>query len=348
MKTQLIKVDNNNIDVKKINSAAKILRDGGTVAFPTETVYGLGANIFNESAVKRIFEAKGRPSDNPLIVHISKVDQMKSIVKNINKKTLTIMENFWPGPLTLILYKNSQIPDIITAGLDTVAVRYPSHPVAKKLIEYANIPVAAPSANISGKPSPTKAKHVIDDLMGKVDVIVDGGNCEVGLESTVLDMTSDTPIILRPGGITYEQIVQKIGRVEIAGGDNEDINFTPKAPGMKYKHYAPDAKLTVVEGDFNDVITKINELTKKELESGKKVAVMCLEEAKDMIEADRIYVLGNNKSLNLAAFNLFSYLRKFDEDKIDTVFVQAVDKAGIGMALRNRIDKAAAYNIISV
>ena len=251
MKTQIIKIDTStsNWD-KQLDQAAEVLRSGGLVAFPTETVYGLGANALDEEAVKSIYRAKGRPSDNPLIVHIADTAAVKDLTDSIPGTAQALMDAFWPGPLTLVMPRSSLVPDIVTAGLDTVAVRMPSHPIASALIKKAGVPVAAPSANSSGRPSPTLARHVIEDMMGKIDVIIDGGNAEVGVESTVLDITVDPPVILRPGGVTLEQLRHVLGNVisDQTPGIS-DMAGTPKSPGMKYRHYSPKATMLLIQGD---------------------------------------------------------------------------------------------------
>ena len=286
MKTEILKIDLHNIDSQKIKYAAQVIEEGGLVAFPTETVYGLGADALNKTAVEKIFKAKGRPSDNPLIVHVADKKSVGNLVLRIPEKAEKLMDAFWPGPLTLVMDKQSIVPDIITAGLDTVAIRVPSHPIALALIREAKLPIAAPSANISGKPSPTDSKHVINDLYGKVDVIIDGGFSNIGVESTVVDMVVDPPMLLRPGGITLEQLEDVIGNVRIDPGiaqKNLDGKVVPKSPGMKYKHYAPKAKVVIVEGEIQKVAEKINELVKECESRDIKVGILATDETETFL-----------------------------------------------------------------
>lgn len=314
------------------------------MAFPTETVYGIGANIFNEEAVKNIFKAKGRPADNPLIVHISDFEMLNEIVEFIPDSAKILMDAFMPGPLTIIMKKSKKVSSLITAGLDTVAIRFPSHPVAKKLIEYSNVPIAAPSANLSGKPSPTIVRHVIDDLSGRVEAIIDGGTCDAGLESTVIDCTAEIPVILRPGIITLEDIKEYIPDAEI---DRHVLNAvmpgdTPKCPGMKYRHYAPDAKVFVVEGKKENVINKIKELLleNKSLKTG----VLCC--SGENYECDKIINIENgNKGY---AHGLYTNLRLFDEASINVVFAEFYIDDKYAVSVKNRLYKSASNNIIYV
>ena len=264
--------------------AAEILRNGGLVAFPTETVYGLGANALNEEAAKKIYAAKGRPSDNPLIAHISCMEELPAIVKEIPEAGRKLAEKYWPGPLTMIFPKKDIVPYGTTGGLDTVAVRMPSDPVANCLIHLAGVPVAAPSANTSGRPSPTKAEHVIEDMDGKIEMVIDGGAVGIGVESTIVDVSGEIPTLLRPGAITIEMLRETLGQVDIdpviLGPVSGDIK--PKAPGMKYRHYAPKADMTLVEGDMDKVVAYINEQTKKAEAEGKKVGIICNEESREV------------------------------------------------------------------
>jgi L-threonylcarbamoyladenylate synthase len=350
LKTEIIKVDKNNIDLEKISHAAKVLKNGGLVAFPTETVYGLGANALDEGAVKKIFTAKGRPSDNPLIVHIADKSSLGSIVRETSSNASILMDRFWPGPLTLVLKKSEIIPSVITAGLDTVAVRMPSHPVALALIKESGLPIAAPSANTSGRPSPTHAKHVIGDLEGKVDVILDAGSADVGLESTVLDATIIPPMILRPGGVTWEQLSGVLGVVDIdpslAGSTSND--FKPKSPGMKYKHYSPKAQVIIVSGNTSDVTIRINRLICEYSSKSLKVGVLATDQTKNAYSAHEVISAGDRERPETIAANLFDALREFDERGVQIILAEAVDNSGIGMAIMNRMSKAAGYNIIKV
>lgn len=344
LNTQIIKIDKGNIDKEKIKSLGQIIKNGGLVAFPTETVYGLGANAYNEDAVKSIFVAKGRPSDNPLIVHFADVGDILEAVVEMPEDAKKLFEHFSPGPLTVILKKSDKIGNAVTAGLDTVAVRIPSDKIARELIKSSGVPIAAPSANLSGKPSPTISKHVIEDMTGRIDAIIDGGDCEVGLESTVIDMSSETPVILRPGGITFEAIKKIIPDVTLDKHILKSVNSNdkPKSPGMKYKHYAPDADVTVIEGDINKVNLKIIELLKEN--KSKRCGVISISNYK--YDADLILNTGNNNKEY--AKNLFRVLREFDEHKIDVVFAEFVNDNGYGLAVKNRLYKSAGNKVIYV
>lgn len=350
MKTEIIKLDVNNIDMDKLNRAAEVIKCGGLVAFPTETVYGLGANALNENAVMNIFKAKGRPSDNPLIVHISEYKALDKIAENISKNAFSLMNNFWPGPLTLVLEKSAAVPSIITANLSTVAVRMPSHPVALALISASGLPIAAPSANLSGKSSPTSAEHVITDLNGKVDVIIDAGNCNVGLESTVIDMTIDRPTILRPGGITPSQIEAILGKVVFDSTliNNNTSNSTPKAPGMKYVHYSPKANLIIVDGKLEQIVFKINELKNKYQADGVNVGILATEQTKDFYNTQEIISMGDRLNPDSIASNLFWSFREFDKRNVQVILAEAIDNSGIGLAIMNRMMKAAGHHVINV
>lgn len=346
--TMIVGIDPNEIDDRLMYECARILKRGGTVAFPTETVYGLGANALEPSAVKKIFKAKGRPSDNPLIVHVTKTEDILPLVKEIPENARMVMERFWPGPLTIIFEKSNIVPHEISAGLSTVAIRMPSHPIAVKLIEESGLPIAAPSANISGKPSPTKADHVLKDLIGKVDAIVAGGDCNVGVESTVLDMTGEVPMILRPGGITKEMLEEVLEKVEIdpAVEDPNGVKDTPKAPGMKYTHYSPTADVIIIQGDLNNTVNKINDLKTSYEKENKKVGIICTDETMDKYHEGVVKSLGSRKQPETIAASLFKVLREFDETDVDIILSEAVDSAEIGQAIMNRLKKAAGYCII--
>lgn len=348
MDTEIIKIDLDNIDMYKLQHAADVLKRGGLVAFPTETVYGIGANALDEASVKKIYEAKGRPSDNPLIVHIADTEALCSLVEVIPYNFHSLKENFWPGPLTMIMKKSKLIPDIITGGLDTVAVRMPSHPVALALIRLSGLPVAAPSANLSGKPSPTSAKHVIDDLSGRVDIIIDAGDSDVGVESTVLDLTSSVPMILRPGGITSEALNIVIGKVGIdpALSPNNSKCLKPKSPGMKYRHYSPKADLCIVDGELDTIVAKIKELSLQYLNEGVSVGILATEQTKGNYSSGEILSMGDRNHPETLAANLFKALREFDKRNVKQILAESVDKTGIGLAIMNRMTKAAGYNII--
>lgn len=338
MITQIIKADPDNTELLK--KAADIIKAGGLAAFPTETVYGLGADAFNENAVKKIYIAKGRPSDNPMIVHIADKKDISGICGDIPESAELLMEKFSPGPITYILKKNRRVNDTVTAGLDTVAVRIPSGSIARELIRLAGTPIAAPSANLSGKPSPTSAEHVIEDMNGRIECIIDGGSCDVGLESTVVDMTGEFPVILRPGGITIEMIRRYIPSAAV---NTELKGDAPKSPGMKYRHYAPNAEVVVVEGS-NGAAEKIAELCRKN--SGKRIGVILKEKTAAEIPAD--FILYAGKTNKEYASRLFALLRECDKQNADIVFAETDGEDGIGAAVRNRIYKAAANHIIRI
>jgi L-threonylcarbamoyladenylate synthase len=339
MRTKVIKISSES-DFDLLKEPAKCLKEGGLVVFPTETVYGLGANALNEDSVRKIFEAKGRPSDNPLIVHVASRDQAEDVTKSIPEAARKVMDKLWPGPITLVMPRAENVPDCVTAGLDTVAVRYPEHPVAKELLRLSGIPVAAPSANTSGRPSPTKAEHVLEDLDGKVDYIIDGGNCNVGLESTVLDTTTAPAQILRPGGIGLEELEEILGKVVYDPGLTQD-GVAPKSPGMKYKHYAPKAAMIIIEG--KEISKTINELLEKARRDSKKTGVLTCGE-KDY-RADFVRNLGADAASYAA--NLFDALREFDLLGAEVIFAELpFGEKGIEPAIRNRIYKAAGGNVI--
>ncbi|MDV3103114.1 L-threonylcarbamoyladenylate synthase [Thermococcus waiotapuensis] len=326
----------------KLSVAAGILKRGGLVAFPTETVYGLGADALNESATRRIFEAKGRPADNPLIVHIAEVEWLEKLAKEVPEKAWELAEKFWPGPLTIVLPARDTVPRTTTGGLDTVAVRMPAHPIALELIRLSDVPVAAPSANISGRPSPTSADHVIEDFYGKIDCIVDGGETPIGVESTVVDLTSEVPVLLRPGGLPVEELSKVLGEVLIhpaLKGEKVDI---ARSPGMKYKHYSPNAQVIVVEGNREKVGEKIDELVEEYRKKGFRVGVMATEEH----DADEFFYLGD--SVEEVARNLFKALRELDRRGVNIIIAEGVDERGLGMAVMNRLRKAAGYRVVKV
>ncbi|HOJ10056.1 MAG TPA: L-threonylcarbamoyladenylate synthase [Clostridiales bacterium] len=357
MKTEILKIDAHNICMDKLKYAADIIKNGGLVAFPTETVYGLGANALQKGAIKKIFEAKGRPSDNPLIVHIADIAALEELAVEPPSVWQKLAGKFWPGPLTLIFKKSPVIPSEITAGLDTVAVRMPAHPIALALIEESSLPIAAPSANSSGRPSPTLASHVIEDLDGKIDLIIDGGSANIGLESTVLDITSNPPLILRPGGLTLEQLRIELPDVELdpaisskdsMAGNNNLKEFIPKSPGLKYKHYSPKAQLIIVEGSMDKVVCRINELSKKMINEGKKIGVLSTDHTKPLYKSSVVMSLGDRSSPDTIASNLFLSFREMDRQDVDVIFAEAIDKNGLGLAIMNRMKKAAGYNIIKV
>ncbi|SHJ65358.1 L-threonylcarbamoyladenylate synthase [Paramaledivibacter caminithermalis] len=350
IQTRIINIDKKDIDIEQLMYGAEILKNGGTVIFPTETVYGLGANALDEKAVKKIFEAKGRPSDNPLIIHIAKAEDINDLITDLPQKSKELIDKFWPGPLTLIFKKSSIVPKIVTGGLDTVAIRIPAHPIARLLIELAEVPVAAPSANLSGKPSPTKGQHVIDDLKGRVDAIICGGDTTVGVESTVLDITSDIPMILRPGGVTKEELEKVVGRVDVdpALQKSEGIEIVPKSPGMKYTHYSPNADVILISGKLNDVINNIKKIRANKENEGYKVGIMATDETKDKYEGGTIISVGSRSKLESVAANLFKTLREFDKKNVDIILSETFEEKGLGQAIMNRLIKAAGYNVLRV
>lgn len=345
--TEILEIDPNDIDNNLISKCGRILREGGIVAFPTETVYGLGADALNPKAIKKVFAAKGRPSDNPLIIHVSRVEDIEPLVEEIPEKAYKAMAEFWPGPLTIILKKTQLVPREISGGLATVAIRMPSHPIALKLIEAAGLPIAAPSANTSGRPSPTKADHVIEDLKGKVDAIISGGDSRVGIESTVLDMTGDIPLILRPGGITREMLEKVLGEVAIdpAVEGPTSGKTKPKSPGMKYTHYSPRAEMVVVEGEPDSVVSKIKQLKSQYEKENKKVGIICTDETLVNYDKGIIKSLGSRRQLNIIAANLFKVLREFDKTDVEIILCESVDSIDLGQAIMNRLSKAAGYHI---
>ena len=339
METKEIKLNPQNIDLSLAKEAGAILARGGLVAFPTETVYGLGANAFDAAAVQNIFTAKGRPSDNPLIVHVADKEEVAALVTEIPEKAKLLMDTFWPGPISIIMKKSEKISDFISAGRDTVAVRMPSNPVAREIIRAAGVPIAAPSANTSGKPSPTEAAHVHEDLFGKIDMIVDGGSCAVGLESTVIDLTSDVPTVLRPGGITLDMLEAVLGEVHAGKGSATEAE-APKCPGMKYKHYAPKAEVTVIEykKDCRAMLTKLV------AESEGKVGI--LQDGIDYASCGANFYIRGGESAEAYAANLFDALRAFDAAGMDKIFAPLCWHTPMMVAVRNRIYKAAANRII--
>ena len=326
-----------------ISQAADFLINNEVVAFPTETVYGLGGNAESDDAVARIFAAKGRPSDNPLIIHIAEEQQLSSFVEEIPEMATRLMKAFWPGPLTLIFKKKEgKISEKATPGVSTVAVRMPDHPVALALLKKAGIPIAAPSANRSGRPSPTTADHVWDDLNGDIAGLVDGGPTGVGVESTVLDCTEPVPVILRPGGVTKEQIEAVIGEVRVDPA-LADVSHAPKSPGMKYRHYAPDAPLHLVDGSKEFLQMLVDE---KKAE-GLSVGVLTTEENQDFYQADFVVACGKRVNLNTVASSLYDALRKFNHTKADVIFSEMFPLEGVGHAVMNRLMKAAGHRVIN-
>lgn len=348
METKIVYVDEKNIDKSIIEEAGAVIRRGGLVAFPTETVYGLGANALDGAAVKKIFEAKGRPQDNPLIVHISDFDELEPLVAEVPEIARKLMEKFWPGPMTIIFKKSSAIPDETSAGLESVGIRMPSNLTARALIKAAGVPVAAPSANISGRPSPTEVRSCIEDLSGKVDMIIGGEKCEVGVESSVIDVTEYPPCILRPGGITLEMFraVDENIYIDPSILKKPDTDFKPKAPGMKYRHYAPIAPVRIVQGEPEKVIALINEMVQNYINEGKKVGIIATDETKDRYKGGIVVSLGSGKDMDCITRNLFETLRAFDDKDVSLILSEAFEEKGKGIAVMNRLKKAAGFDII--
>jgi len=349
--TLLLKVYSERPEIEKIRVAANVIKRGGIVAFPTETVYGLGADALNPEAVMKVFKAKRRPADNPIIVHVANRGDVYRLAKNVPKAAERLMTQNWPGPLTLILKRSKVVPDITVVGLDTIAIRMPSNKVALALISESETPIAAPSANLAGKPSPTTAKHVIDDLAGRIDVILDAGPTKIGVESTVIDMTASVPQILRPGGTPYEKLKSVLGEVKlhpIAVANRKVRVIRARSPGMKHRHYAPDAEMVVVEGEFNKVIGKVQELASLYMAEGKRVGILTTDEGLSNYSADIVKSLGSREDLTVIAKNLFRLLREFDEEKVDIIIAEGITPQGLGLAVMNRLRRAANFNIVKV
>lgn len=345
--TKQIKIDPLHVNEVLLQEAGEILKRGGLVAFPTETVYGLGGDALNPDSSRKIYEAKGRPSDNPLIVHISRWEDIFKIVKNVPEAAERIAKAFWPGPLTMILSKAQVVPYETTGGLDTVAVRMPSHPIAQKLIAGSGGYVAAPSANTSGKPSPTSAESVIEDMDGKIDIIVDGGNVGIGLESTIIDLTVTPPQILRPGYVTAQMLEEILGKVDtditILQADSEQA---PKAPGMKYRHYAPQGELTVVAGMPEAVTEYINTEIARDKAAGEKTGVLGTEELLEGYHADVVISLGSSKDIHSIGLHLYEALREMDLKGVTKIYSEAFPVQGYGQAVMNRLLKAAGQRLV--
>ena len=351
METKLVRIENGDEESEKaLQEAARILRTGGLVAFPTETVYGLGANAWDETAAGKIYAAKGRPSDNPLIVHISSIGELKPLVMNIPEVGRRLADAFWPGPLTMIFPKNGRVPDTTTGGLATVAVRMPGDAVARRLIALAGVPVAAPSANLSGRPSPTTAQHVWEDMKGRIEMILDGGPVGIGVESTIVDVSGTVPVLLRPGAVTLEMLktVAKTVEIDAALGGKPDPDIRPKAPGMKYRHYAPKAELTLVEGEAGAVAAKINQLFKERMASGGRVGIICTEETRGNYPEGLLRSVGKRSQEETIAHNLFAVLRDFDDLQVDCIYSESFSREHLGYAIMNRLTKAAGYRMIYV
>ncbi len=345
METVIVREDENNLNFNNINEAGRIIKEGGLVAFPTETVYGLGGDALNPESSKKIYAAKGRPSDNPLIVHIYRLEDLDRIVKNVSPMAKKVIDAFWPGPLTMIFEKKDIVPKETTGGLDTVAVRFPIHPTALAFIEAAGGFVAAPSANLSGRPSPTLAKYVCEDLDGRVDMIIDGGNIPIGVESTILDMTSEVPMILRPGYVTKEMISEVIGEVA-TDPTILDMNCKerPKAPGMRYRHYAPKADMTIVRGEEERVVAKIREMAQNK----KRCVILSVSEHLEKYNGFYVKNVGSREDSLEIASNLYKVLRECDDENIELILSESFSDKGIGAAVMNRLIKAAGHRIEDV
>ena len=343
LKTTILTIDDT--QNKLLEPAANLLQLGGLVAFPTETVYGLGAVYTDESALLKVFAVKGRPADNPLILHIWRYEQLSELVSAVDPRAERLMANFWPGPLTLIFPKRPNVSSVVTAGLDTVAIRMPSHPIAKELLRLTNIAVAAPSANLSGRPSPTKGSHVIEDLAGKINLIIDAGSCSAGLESTVLSLAGPVPMILRPGSVTPEML-ESILKEQVYLVELGDVN-RPQAPGMKYRHYAPKAPVTLVEGDNNLVVAEINRLLSQK-SGGQKAVVLGTTENIAKYCNEWVLDLGSRNDTAVIAERLYDLLRFCDKLLVDQIYIEGIPAQGIGIAIVNRLRKAAGGNVIHV
>ena len=349
METILETIDPVNPEADVIRRAAEFIKNGELVAFPTETVYGLGADALRPEASQKIYAAKGRPSDNPLIVHIAQIEDLYRIADPVPEEALLLAKRFWPGPLTMILHKKECVPKQTTGGLNTVAIRFPSHPVARELIRQSGCLIAAPSANTSGRPSPTCAEHVYRDLSGRIAMILDGGEVGLGLESTIIDLSVDRPAVLRPGFITAEMLKEVLGDVDgekpFAETGHED-SHAPKAPGMKYTHYAPKAPMTLVRGEQEAVIRTIRRLAAEHREKGERIGILCSDETAGSYEDGLIKSIGSRAAEDEIAHNLYRVLREFDEQDLDAIYSEMFDTAGVGQAIMNRMLKAAGHRIL--
>lgn len=347
MKAEVVAMDAEHLNMEAIQKAGKILREGGLVAFPTETVYGLGGNALDPKASMKIYAAKGRPSDNPLIVHIADIKDLAKITTEIPEGARILAEKYWPGPLTMILPKADSVPKETTGGLDSVAVRFPSDRIAQELIKAAGGFVAAPSANTSGRPSPTMAEHVEEDLGDAIEMIIDGGQVGIGLESTIVDFTEDVPVVLRPGYISLEMLKDTLGDVRMDRGLLiTDSSVHPKAPGMKYRHYAPKADLSIVEGPQDEVIACINRLTHEAVENGLKAGIIATDETKDQYFDGLVLSIGSREEEETIAHHLYEVLRDFDEAQVNVIYSEAFYTPRMGQAIMNRLLKAAGHKII--
>ena len=350
METKIEKVNPDRMDEEIIEEAGRLIAEGELVAFPTETVYGLGGDALRPEASRKIYAAKGRPSDNPLIVHIADFSDMERVAAKVPAQAKKLAEAFWPGPLTMIVPKGDAVPYETTGGMDTVAVRMPGHPVALELIRKSGCLIAAPSANTSGRPSPTEAKHVAEDLSGRIAMILDGGPVGIGIESTIIDLTEKTPMVLRPGYITPGMLAEVLGEDVIMdpGIIAADDTRKPKAPGMKYKHYAPKAQMVIVEGQEDAVIAKINALSAQKRAEGRKVVIIATEESKAYYEADRVMSIGSRTDEDAIAQHLYKLLRECDEVQADEIYSESFQTPRIGQAIMNRLLKAAGHTVVQV
>jgi L-threonylcarbamoyladenylate synthase len=347
--TVVFKVNSEEPEIEKIQAAAAIIKAGGIVAFPTETVYGLGADALNADAVLALFAAKNRPLDNPPIVHVEKAVDVYKLADEVSPKAELLMKQFWPGPLTLVFSRYATVPDVTTAGLDTIAVRMPKHKVALALIRESGCPIAAPSANLAGKPSPTSAKHVLDDLNGRIDAVLDGGSTQIGLESSVLDVNVDPPVLLRPGGTSLEALQKAIGEVKLHPFITAEAELPAekaRSPGMKHKHYAPKAQVILVEGVVPMIMRKVKELTSAYWMQDKRVGVLATDETAWAYEADVVKSMGSRRNVDAMSPNLFRLLREFDNENVDVILAEGVPTEGLGLAVMNRLRKASGYNIV--
>lgn len=348
-KTEVKKVNESDIDMSVIHQAGRILKAGGLVAFPTETVYGLGADALDARASRKIYAAKGRPSDNPLIIHICSMEDMYKITADVPQSARRLAETFWPGPLTMILKKNHKVPFETTGGLETAAIRMPANKIALALIREGGGYIAAPSANTSGRPSPTLAEHVYDDMNGKIPLILDGGAVSIGIESTIVDLTEKTPVVLRPGYITLDMLAQVIGEVHMDTGlVDKNSRQKPKAPGMKYRHYAPKAEMIVINGKQQLVVAKIKELAKRNTKEGRKVGIIAAQETAEYYEQGVVLCIGERQDEETIAHNLYKILRTLDESDVDIILSESFSTPQMGDAIMNRLLKAAGYQVLEV
>ena len=351
MKTIMQTINPESFRDEELEEACRILQKGGLVAFPTETVYGLGGDAMHPEASAKIYAAKGRPSDNPLIVHIADMDALEDIAQSVPEAAVKLADHFWQGPLTMIFPKKEAVPKSTTGGLETVAVRMPSHPVARALIRESGVYIAAPSANTSGRPSPTKAEHVKEDLDGRIDMILDGGAVGIGLESTIVDLSTGVPTILRPGYITGEMLEDVLGEVQVDPAilsQKMNPNIVAKAPGMKYRHYAPKGQMTIIEGDTGKVVDEINRLVKEKTDEGCSVAVIATEETRDAYACANVRSVGSRATEGSIAAGLYDILREMDHIGAEYIYAESFEKDTLGKAIMNRMLKAAAYHVIKV